>query len=134
MTSTLDHDFRLDVASGTEWTAVCRVDDIQPERAVCAVVGGRQVAIVRTFDDELYAVSQRDPVSGAFVLSRGIVGTRRVDDTEVPVLQSPLFKDAFDLRSGRCLTQPDTSVPVYAVRTRAGVVEVGALLEAGHDR
>jgi nitrite reductase (NADH) small subunit len=37
---------------------------------------------------------------------------------------SPLFKQAFDLRTGRCLSDPDVAVPVHAVRCRDGVVEV----------
>lgn len=108
------------------WTPVCRLDDIQPERAVCAIVAGRQVAIVRTYDDELYALSQRDPFSKAFVLSRGIVGTRTVDGAIVPVLQSPMFKQAFDLRTGQCLDDVSVSVTTYAVRLHDGFVEVGS--------
>ena len=122
MTSTLDTTPSVD--GRTVWTAVCRLDDIQPERAVCAIVGPHQVAIVRTHDDEVRAVSQRDPFSGAFVMSRGIVGTRRLDDADVPVLQSPLFKQSFNLRTGQCLDDADVAITVFDVRERNGVVEV----------
>jgi len=115
----------------TEWTAVCRLDDIQRERGVCALVAGDQVAVVRTFDDELYAMSQRDPFSGAMVLSRGIVGSRVVEGETVPVLQSPMFKQAFDLTSGVCLDDPAVTVPVHPVRMRDGLVEVGTVAVDG---
>jgi nitrite reductase (NADH) small subunit len=54
------------------------------------------------------------------VLSRGIVGSRG----DVPTVASPLHKQVFDLRTGRCLDDDAVGVPVYAVRHRAGVVEV----------
>jgi nitrite reductase (NADH) small subunit len=112
------------VSGGEEWVAVCRVDDLQREWPVCAVVHGRQVAVVRTFDDVLHAVGQRDPFSGAFVMSRGIVGSRQSAEGEVPTLQSPLFKQAFDLRTGRCLDDASVALPVYPVREKEGLVEV----------
>jgi nitrite reductase (NADH) small subunit len=115
--------------SGTpegDWLVVCRYDDLIPERAVCAIVAGRQVAIVRMSDGALYGVTQRDPFSGSYVLSRGIAGTRRHDGVDVPVLQSPLFKQAFDLRTGRCIEDPGVQIVTYAVRERRGLVEVRA--------
>jgi nitrite reductase (NADH) small subunit len=114
------------VVSTATWVAVCTVDDVQRERGVCAIVAGRQIAILRTHDDEWYAVGQRDPFSGAFVMSRGIVGTRTVEDAEVPVVQSPLYKQPFDLRTGRCLDDRSITLPVYAVRISDCVVEVRA--------
>lgn len=103
------------------WTAVCRYDDLLPERGVCALVDGQQVAVFRTYDGELYALSNYDPFGKAFVLSRGIVGTRG----GVPTVASPLYKHVFDLRTGRCLEDPTVTVPVVAVRRRGDVVEVG---------
>jgi nitrite reductase (NADH) small subunit len=44
-------------------------------RRVCALVAGHQVAILRVHD-EVFALSNLDPFSQAFVLSRGIVGSR----------------------------------------------------------
>jgi len=103
------------------WTAVCRYDDLQPERGVAALVGGAQVALFRTFDGALYAIGNQDPFTGAFVLSRGIVGSRG----DVPTVASPLHKQVFDLRTGACLDDETASVPVFAVRERAGQIEVG---------
>ncbi|GAA1843129.1 nitrite reductase small subunit NirD [Pseudonocardia ailaonensis] len=103
------------------WTDVCALDRIQPERGVAALFGEVQVAIFRTFDDTLYAIGNVDPRSGAAVLSRGIVGDRG----GVPVVASPVYKEAFGLADGRCLDVEGASVPVYAVRICDGRVQIG---------
>jgi nitrite reductase (NADH) small subunit len=104
------------------WTAVCRYRDLQPERGVAALAGPEQVALFRTFDGTLHAIGNQDPFTGAFVLSRGIVGSRG----EIPTVASPLHKQVFDLRSGSCLDDETVAVPVYDVRIRDGLVEVMA--------
>jgi nitrite reductase (NADH) small subunit len=102
---------------------VCALDDLTADRGVCALVGGRQVAVFRVSPGgELYALSNYDPFSGAYVLSRGIVGSR--DD--VPKVASPMYKQTFDLRTGVCLDDPSVSVPTYAVRVVSGRVQVAA--------
>ncbi len=103
------------------WTAVCRYDELLPERGVAALIGTGQVALFRTFDGSLYAIGNQDPFTGACVLSRGIVGTRG----DIPTVASPLQKQVFDLRTGACLDDQTASVPVFAVRERDGQVEVG---------
>jgi nitrite reductase (NADH) small subunit len=102
------------------WTAVCRYDDLIPERGVCALVDGRQVAVFRTHDGQLHALSNFDPFGKAFVLSRGIVGTRG----EAPTVASPLYKHVFDLRTGQCLDDPSVTIPVVAIRCLKDIVEV----------
>jgi nitrite reductase (NADH) small subunit len=54
------------------------------------------------------------------VLSRGIVGDRG----GVPVVVSPVYKQAFELATGKCLDEPSVSIAVHQVRVRDGVVEV----------
>ncbi len=107
------------------WTAVCPLDRLLPERGVAALLGDHQVAIFRTRTadggDEVLAIGNVDPFSGAAVLSRGIVGDRG----GVPTVASPVYKQAFELRTGRCLDDPDVSVPTYPVRVCDGVVQVG---------
>jgi nitrite reductase (NADH) small subunit len=102
------------------WTAVCPLDRVQPERGVAALIDEVQIAIFRTFDDRVYAVGNQDPHTGAFVLSRGIVGSRG----EIPTVASPLHKEVFDLGTGRCLDDERMLVPSYPVRVREGVIEV----------
>ena len=103
------------------WTAVCRYDDIIPERGVAALVDGVAVAVFRTHDGALFALSNLDPFSGASVLSRGIVGDREGSAT----VASPIYKQAFELATGLCLDDPSVSVPTYPVRVVDGIVEIG---------
>lgn len=102
------------------WIQVCRYDDLLPERGAAALLDVGQVAIFRTHDGDVYVISNRDPFSGAHVMSRGIVGTRGA----VPTVASPMHKQVFDLRTGICLDDPDVRVPVFAARVSDGVVEV----------
>jgi nitrite reductase (NADH) small subunit len=102
------------------WTVVCRYRDLQPERGAAALIGREQVAVFRMFDGTLHAIGNQDPFTGAFVLSRGIVGSRG----DIPTVASPLHKQVFDLRTGACLDDEAVSVPVHDVRQRDGLVEV----------
>ena len=103
------------------WYPVCPQSRLPIERAVCVLVGGEQVALVRTRDDHIYAVDNLDPVSGAMVMSRGIVGSRG----DLDVLISPMHKQAYDLETGQCLDLPDVWLGVHDVRVIDGDVEVG---------
>ncbi|MQA34439.1 nitrite reductase small subunit NirD [Modestobacter roseus] len=107
-------------ATADAWTPICAFDDLLPERGVAALVDGVQVAVFRLFDGSLHAVGHRDPFSGAYVLARGLVGTRG----NAPTVASPMYKQVFDLRTGACLDDPSVSVPVHRVRVRDGQVEV----------
>ncbi|GLZ61624.1 MULTISPECIES: nitrite reductase small subunit NirD [Micromonospora] len=107
------------------WTTVCPVDRLEPDRGVAALVDGVQIALFRTADG-LFAIDNRDPVSGAYVLSRGIVGSRG----GVPTVASPLHKQVYDLRSGHCLDLPGVAVARHDVRCRNGLVEVRLRQEA----
>ncbi len=112
--------------SAVGWTRVCRLDELTPGRGAVARVRGDQVAVfrVRTSDDadEVFALGNLDPFSGARVLSRGIVG----DAGGIPKVASPVYKQGFDLRTGACLDDPAVSVPCYPVTVSDdGWVSVG---------
>lgn len=108
----------IDTAS---WVDVCALDELSVDRGAAALVEGAQIALFRTSPaDELFALSNLDPFSGAYVLSRGIVGSAG----EVLKVASPMYKQAFDLRTGQCLDDPSVSVATYPVRVRDGRVEV----------
>ncbi|ALG06733.1 nitrite reductase small subunit NirD [Kibdelosporangium phytohabitans] len=97
--------------------------NLLPNRGVAALLPGDvQVAVFRTSDDRVYALSNIDPFSRAAVMSRGIVGDR----DGVPVAVSPMHKNAFDLRTGVCVDDPEVSLAVFPVRVDAGMVMVGA--------
>ena len=104
------------------WVDVCEAKDLVPDRGACALAGSRQIAVFRVSpDDELYALSNFDPFSGAFVLSRGIVGSKG----DVPKVASPVYKQSFDLRTGQCLDDPSVAVSTFPVRVVDGRVLVG---------
>jgi nitrite reductase (NADH) small subunit len=103
------------------WTAVCPYTRLAPDRGVAAQVDGAQVAIIRTHDGEVYAVSHRDPISGAHVMSRGIVGHQQGRAT----IASPDHRHVYDLTTGDCLDIPDVRLAVYPVRRRGDIVEIG---------
>ena len=102
------------------WVAVCRYEQLLPERGVAALIDGRQIAIFRTFDGALHAIDNLDPYARAQVLARGIVGTRG----DAPTVASPLHKQVYDLRTGHCLDRPELAVRTYPIRCRDGTVEV----------
>ncbi|KAB2339470.1 nitrite reductase small subunit NirD [Actinomadura rudentiformis] len=120
MTTTPDMTITRDAAALTtavptaagRWVDVCSYPDLIPERGVCAMVGGLQVAVFRTFEGELFAVSNFDPFSNAYVISRGILGSR----AGAPTVASPMFKDVFDLRTGVCLADPEVALPTFPIR------------------
>jgi NAD(P)H-dependent nitrite reductase small subunit len=102
---------------------VCRLEDLLPERGAGALVGEHRIAVFRLADDRLLAVQQRDPYSGANVLSRGTVG----DVDGAPTVTSPMFKQVWDLATGACL-DPVGKEPVdlrtYPVRLVGDEVRV----------
>lgn len=108
------------LANKTPWQKVCRFDELLPGVGVCARVAGFQVALFR-IADEVYAIGNYDPNSGAAVLSRGLVG----DIEGRLVVASPIYKQHFDLVTGECLEAPSASVRCWEVRVVDGWVEVG---------
>ncbi|WP_428343050.1 nitrite reductase small subunit NirD [Mycobacterium sp.] len=96
-----------------DWTPACPSSWLQPMRGVAVLLpDGAQVALFLLADGSIRAVGNIDPIGRAAVLSRGIVGDR----DGVPVVQSPLKKQAFSLVDGRCLDAEGVSVPFYDTR------------------
>ncbi len=100
---------------------VCRLDDLEPERGAAALVHGRQVALFRLVDGSVHAVDHRDPATGANVLARGLLGTRRDGDGAGSAdghawyVASPLLKHRYRLDDGRCLDDDRVSIAVHRV-------------------
>ena len=106
--------------------AICSSEAIRPETAVVARASDRtQVAVVRTITGELFAVGHFDPYSQAHVIARGIVGTSSAGGQTVDVIQSPMYKQAFDLRTGRCLADDAVCLGVWQVSEVDGIVRLG---------
>lgn len=104
------------------WVDVCPLEKLIPGRGVCALIGGLQVAVFRIAGEEIYAISNFDPFSRAFVLSRGIVGSK----AERLKVASPIYKQSFDLDTGVCLDDATVSVRTFEVRVEGGMVQVAA--------
>ncbi len=105
------------------WTLACAYDHLIPGRGVGVLLDdGSQAALFRLDDGSVHALGNVDLISGAAVLSRGIVGDRGGRS----VVQSPIAKQAFAFDDGRCLDDPTVVVPVYPTRvTPDGYVHVG---------
>ncbi|MFI0709757.1 nitrite reductase small subunit NirD [Streptomyces inhibens] len=95
------------------WLAVCAPGDLTPGRGVAALLpDGTQVALFIDRGGRMYAIGNRDPFTGAQVLSRGLTGSA----AGRPFVASPLLKQRFDLATGDCLDDPSVTVPTYRVR------------------
>lgn len=105
-------------------TRVCRVEELTPGLGVAAMVAGEQVALFRVGPDEVYAVQNYCPFADAQVLSRGITGTRSGE----PTIASPIYKQVFSLRDGRCLATMDAE-PV--AETGPDLRTIGVHMEDG---
>lgn len=108
----------------TQWVDICSISEIMPNTGVCALVKGEQVAIFRVGNEaDVFAISNYDPFSKAFVLSRGIVGDRN----GITKVASPIYKQNFNLATGQCLDDETVSVPTFQVRVVEDRVQVAAL-------
>jgi nitrite reductase (NADH) small subunit len=103
-----------------EWSTVCRMDQLEPFWGEAALIGLEQLAIFLIPDGNLYAVSNRDPATGAYVMSRGIVGSKGDRHT----IASPLHKQVYDLETGECFGFPEYSLRTFPLRVTDGAVQV----------
>jgi nitrite reductase (NADH) small subunit len=95
-------------------TRVCRFAELIPGRGVAVLLpDGAQAAVFRTPTDELYAVGNLDPATGACVISRGLTGSRG----GVPTVASPMLKHVYELASGRCVDGPAGPEPAHRLPT-----------------
>lgn len=118
-------EFPRAVSETNEWRDVCAIDDVIPGTGAAALIDGNQIAIVRTRDGRVAALSNFDPFSNAFVIARGIVGDR----AGVPKIASPIYKQNFSLLTGECLDDPSVRLAVYPVRVVSGRIQVSVAKE-----
>lgn len=71
---------------------------------------------------EVFAVGHLDPVNGAPVMARGLIGSLERDDDVILTVASPLLKQRYDLRTGACLDNDELSLPTYPITVRDGRV------------
>jgi nitrite reductase (NADH) small subunit len=105
------------------WQDACAIDDVTPGAGLAVQLDGEQIAIVRTQDGLLAALSNFDPFSRAFVIARGVVGERG----GMPTIASPIYRQTFYLETGECLEDKSVRLPLFPIRVRGGRIEVALI-------
>ncbi|MBD8161844.1 nitrite reductase small subunit NirD [Erwinia persicina] len=103
------------------WNAVCQIEDIPPQAGIGARLGSQPIALFR-LDDQVYALDDLEPGTGANVLSRGLLGDSGGDALVI----SPLYKQRFRLRDGQSLDNPALSQRCWPVKVEQGQVWVAS--------
>lgn len=108
------------------WRTICDKTDLVKDSGISALIESssgedEQVAIfhIPSSEEEVFAVGNYDPIGKANVLYRGLVGC--INDE--PVVSSPLYKQHYSLKTGRCL-QEEQSVVVYNIRIEDDQVQL----------
>ncbi|WP_158774818.1 nitrite reductase small subunit NirD [Cobetia sp. L2A1] len=70
---------------------------------------------------QVFAIDHRDPVSGANVMARGLLG----DQSGEPLVISPLYKQRYRLKDGQCIEDAALRLKVWPVRVEGNAVQVG---------
>lgn len=106
------------------WRAVCTREDLVLNSGVVALVGTAQVALFYVASlggaPQLFAVDNRDPVTGVNVIGRGLIGSLGGD----LVIASPLYKQHYRLKDGTCLEDAALRLRTWPVRLVGDVVEI----------
>lgn len=106
-----------------DWINICALEDIPQNGGVCALVNNEQVAVFRLrANNELFALSNYDPIGEANVLSRGLI----CSIGEKTVVASPLYKQHFCLSTGQCLEEEEIKLKSYQVKSENGAVLIAA--------
>lgn len=115
---------KMDMPQTHAWRAVCTRQDLVLNSGVVALVGTSQVALFYVASisgtPQLFAVENRDPVSGVNVIGRGLVGSLAGD----LVIASPLYKQHYRLEDGTCLEDPALKLRTWPARLADDVVEI----------
>lgn len=106
-----------------QWITICKSDDLVNDSGICALINNtEQVAIFKlpNSNEQVFAIGNYDPIGKANVISRGIVGCIGGE----PVVASPLYKQQFSLRTGRCLQEDNITLITFPVRIEQADVQV----------
>ncbi len=116
------------VTTATRPLAVLPLAALEPEQGAAVLLpDGTSAAVFLLHDGSVRALGNLDPYYGAPVLCHGIVGDRG----GTPTVASPLGKQVFCLRTGRCLDDPGVTLPVFGVRVHEGVIQLSTTVNAG---
>ena len=101
---------------------------LEPEQGTAVLLpDGTSAAVFLLHDGSVCAIGNIDPYYGAPVLCHGIVGDR----AGTPTVASPLGKQVFCLRTGRCLDDPEVTLPVFEARVHDGVIQLSTAVNTG---
>lgn len=114
----------MDMPKTHVWRAVCEREDLVLNSGVVALVGNAQVALfyVAAIGGAplLFAVDNRDPVTGVNVIGRGLIGSLGGN----LVIASPLYKQHYRLEDGTCLEDSTLRLRTWPARLVGDVVEI----------
>ena len=107
------------------WISICNEDDLIVGSGVCVLLEtsnkNEQVALFREMaGGPVFAISNYDPIGGAYVMSRGIIGSIG----ELLVVASPLYKQHFCLHTGLCVEDDTVRLPTWPARINDGRVQL----------
>jgi nitrite reductase (NADH) small subunit len=85
---------------------------------------GTSAAVFLLHDGSVHAVGNIDPFYGAPVICHGIVGDRH----GAPTVASPLGKQVFCLRTGRCLDDPAVCLPVFDAAADGELISLSSVV------
>jgi len=111
-------------ATTAVWEKACAVDELEPSWGEALLLRMKQIALFVISPHEIYAVNHQDPATDAYVMARGIVGSKAVADEHRPTVASPLLKQVYDLGTGECFTDPTLFLKTYRTRVVGGFIEV----------
>jgi len=108
------------------WITLCHKDALINQSGVCALLEKdqreHQVALFHVNESEVYAVENWDPVGKANVLYRGLMGEAQGDI----YVASPLLKQRYSLKNGRCLDDESLTILSYQTRIVDDLVQIQA--------
>ncbi|EGH43327.1 MULTISPECIES: nitrite reductase small subunit NirD [Pseudomonas syringae group] len=111
-------------AAQLHWQTLCGRADLVANSGVVAWLDGAQVALFYLPEtaqgEQLFAIDNRDPKSGANVIGRGLIGQIAGE----LVIASPLYKQHFRLHDGSCIEYPEQRLDVWPVRLKGDQVEI----------
>lgn len=112
----------MTAATHTEWKVLCKAEDLVAHSGVAARLNDAQIALfyLPGHEEEVFALCNRDPVSNANVIARGIIGDLKGE----VVVASPLYKQHYALKTGLCQEDTALQLRTWPTRLNNGVVEI----------
>lgn len=108
------------------WIDVCDARELIKGSGIAVRLGDTALAVFLDPDGEIHAVEHVDPASGAEVIAWGILGERDGDW----YVASPLYKQKYRLRDGRCIDGEAPDLSCRVARVANGRVQVSHVADA----